>query len=583
MPAKAVPLSVFLSSGSHAAAEEDALPTAPLASSAEGGGKKYVVEWSGDGPLPLPPDVVQANINNRTFTASNKLFAKPPATLEEFKVKIAELILEFFDSNCVMEVVRQLEELQMPRTHGELVRRAILLSLDRSDREREMVAVLISSLHVRRIISSTQVFNAFLALLESAADIILDVPAADGMLAHFLADAALDGCLTPTFILEPPPLSIKLTADQRAVADRILAEAARRLHDGTALAAPSAALSVPLSQVKATIESFIAEYLQVRRARSGAWQGAKRARGASHRHRARAPRAHHCASASTSPARAPRPRATPAQAADLGEVSRRLREGQVHLPLRHEVVKRGVRVAMQRGPQECESISRLISALYGGTLPACEISRGFEALIEEAADLALDVPTADRLLGNFLARAVSDEVVPANFVELALRTKAGGDDAGVAALRRAKALVAISHNSHRMARIWGPRATAASASVDEVKKMFQDIVDEFFTSSDGAEARRALDELSVPAYHHEFCKKLLRRAVEGTRAERELTLTLLVMLSSGEEPTVSTDALAQGFERLTETLSDLSLDAPHAPATLASLRAEAKAKGVVSC
>eukprot|EP00302_Diacronema_sp_CCMP2436_P015422 CAMPEP_0179868094 /NCGR_PEP_ID=MMETSP0982-20121206/18599_1 /TAXON_ID=483367 /ORGANISM="non described non described, Strain CCMP 2436" /LENGTH=542 /DNA_ID=CAMNT_0021757655 /DNA_START=60 /DNA_END=1688 /DNA_ORIENTATION=+ len=541
MPAaKAVPLATFLASSARGGLDND-LPSARAAADEsaraaadeeQAAGTKYVVEWNGNGPLPLPPDVVKANLNNKTFTASNRLHTKPPASVEEFKAKLADLVLEYFDSADVMEVIRQLEELQMPRHHEQLVRRAIMLSLERSDREREMAAVLIASLHVRRIISSTQVFDAFITLLEMSADLQLDCPTADAMLAHFLADAVLDGCLTPTFILEPPPLSLRLSAEQKSAAERILGEAKGRLREGTALAAPTDALQVPLDVVKVAIESLVAEYLQ---------------------------------------------------ASDLGEVSRRLREGQVLLPLRHEVVKRGVRVAMQRGAHECESVSRLISALYGATLPAAEVARGFEALVEEATDLALDMPETPRLLGNFIARAVSDEVLAASFIEHALRTKAHADDAGATALKRAKSLLAIGHSSHRMARIWGPRAMAASAPVEEVKGIFQGIVDEFYMSRDASEARSALAELGVVhSFHHEFAKKLLRRGVEGSTAERQMALGLLAQLTASAEPTVARESVSQGFERLAEVLSDLRLDTPNAEQILGALRADAVAKGIVA-
>jgi len=259
--AHAVPLAQFLGATKG---RDDDLPSASATRDDQPAGTKYIVEWNGDGPLPLPPDVVKANVEKTVFTASNRLHTRPPASLDEFKAKVIDLVREYFDSADVMEVVRQLDELQSPRHHDQLVRRAIVLSLERSDREREMAAVLISSLHVRRIISSAQVFDAFIVLLETAADILLDNPRADGMLAHFLADAVLDGCLTPTFILEPPPLSVRLTQQQVDVAKRVLADAARRLHEGTAMAAPSEAMHVPLKEVKLRIESLIAEYLQAR-------------------------------------------------------------------------------------------------------------------------------------------------------------------------------------------------------------------------------------------------------------------------------------------------------------------------------
>jgi len=101
-------------------------------------------------------------------------------------------------------------------------------------------------------------------------------------------------------------------------------------------------------------------------------------------------------------------------------------------------------------------------------------------------------------------------------------------------------------------------------------------------SKDADEAQRALDELGVPAYHHEFAKKLLRRALEGSAGDREGAIRLLAQLTAGENATVARESVAQGFERLREALDDLRLDTPSAPQLLAELRASARANDVVS-
>lgn len=83
---------------------------------------------------------------------------------------------------------------------------------------------------------------------------------------------------------------------------------------------------------------------------------------------------------------------------------------------------------------------------------------------------------------------------------------------------------------------------------------------------------RALAELGVPHYHHEFAKKLLRRAVEGTAGDRESASGLFEQLTGGCEAIISKESIAQGFDRLLEVLDDLRLDTPNAEQILGSLR-----------
>jgi hypothetical protein len=50
------------------------------------------------------------------------------------------------------------------------------------------------------------------------------------------------------------------------------------------------------------------------------------------------------------------------------------------------------------------------------------MSKGFIQLLKCADDLALDVPDAATLLGDFLARAVVDDVLPPALVRVHVRT-----------------------------------------------------------------------------------------------------------------------------------------------------------------
>ena len=55
-------------------------------------------------------------------------------------------------------------------------------------------------------------------------------------------------------------------------------------------------------------------------------------------------------------------------------------------------------------------VSKYFSAAYGDVLGTDDFAKGFERLFENIEDLELDVPKAKKILANFLARAVVDEV-----------------------------------------------------------------------------------------------------------------------------------------------------------------------------
>ena len=101
-----------------------------------------------------------------------------------------------------------------------------------------------------------------------------------------------------------------------------------------------------------------------------------------------------------------------AQARRHREVERCLREMWVP-EFHYEFVKRTVTMAMDRNARGCEAASYLISFLFGRRmLITDEIGKGFERLFEVIDDLKVDVPNAERILAQFVARAVVDEVLP---------------------------------------------------------------------------------------------------------------------------------------------------------------------------
>ena len=90
-----------------------------------------------------------------------------------------------------MALTRAVKDLHCPFFHYELVKRAVTMSLDKSDRERELASRLISTLYPE-VLPMAQVGKGFERLFELADDLELDNPEAHKMLAQFLGRAVVD-------------------------------------------------------------------------------------------------------------------------------------------------------------------------------------------------------------------------------------------------------------------------------------------------------------------------------------------------------------------------------------------------------
>jgi len=124
-----------------------------------------------------------------------------PRTVGAFKAEGISIIREFFDSSDVGEVGRRLQEFQAPGLMQVFVKQAVVASLDRKDRERELVSQLLTQLHPS-VLSSDQVAAGFTRLLAAADDLVLDCPDVVHLLALFLGRAIVDEVLPPAFLTQ---------------------------------------------------------------------------------------------------------------------------------------------------------------------------------------------------------------------------------------------------------------------------------------------------------------------------------------------------------------------------------------------
>lgn len=135
----------------------------PLYDEAENG--KYIL--SGGGEVLDPTGQYDAN--------TAKAIYGPMLTLPEFKIRLAESVREYFDSADSDEVIRSIEELKCRTYHGEVVKKAISLSLDEGPRERELISRLLTCLHPNPL-SDEDIEAGFDLLLNSLDDLSIDIP-----------------------------------------------------------------------------------------------------------------------------------------------------------------------------------------------------------------------------------------------------------------------------------------------------------------------------------------------------------------------------------------------------------------------
>ncbi|EIE18312.1 MA3-domain-containing protein [Coccomyxa subellipsoidea C-169] len=123
----------------------------------------------------------------------------PTPEAKAFKQGVIGIAREYFLSADTEEVATALSELAKPEMHHIFVKQAILLALDRRDREREMVSVLLAALNPKTV-SEDSIAQGFTDLMLACEDLELDLPDATHYIALFLGRAIVDEVLPPAFL-----------------------------------------------------------------------------------------------------------------------------------------------------------------------------------------------------------------------------------------------------------------------------------------------------------------------------------------------------------------------------------------------
>ena len=132
-----------------------------------------------------------------------KLMESKRESLNDFKKRIVSILREYFVSEDTSDAADSLKRLDCPAFHYEFVKRAVTMSIDRKDREREAVSILLSSMYPSTL-SSVQIGKGFERLFERAEDLELDAPnLAKDVITKFLCRAVTDEILTASFLTDP--------------------------------------------------------------------------------------------------------------------------------------------------------------------------------------------------------------------------------------------------------------------------------------------------------------------------------------------------------------------------------------------
>uniref|UniRef100_A0A8C6L3H4 Programmed cell death 4a n=1 Tax=Nothobranchius furzeri TaxID=105023 RepID=A0A8C6L3H4_NOTFU len=178
---------------------------------------------------------------------------------------------------------------------------------------------------------------------------------------------------------------------------------------------------------------------------------------------------------------------------------------------KYEVTSLAVSLSLEGKASHRELTSRLLSDLSGKMLSQSEMAHAFDKMLKELPDLILDTPEAPQMLGQFIARAIADHVLPMTFLDC-YKGKVDCDHARVA-LDRAAVLLTMKREMVRLDNVWG-----VGGGLRPVKHLIKEmnlLLKEYLISGDISEAEHCLRDLEVPHFHHELVYEVVVMVLES--------------------------------------------------------------------
>ncbi|KAL6461932.1 hypothetical protein MHYP_G00300770 [Metynnis hypsauchen] len=261
---------------------------------------------------------------------------------------------------------------------------------------------------------------------------------------------------------------------------------------------------------------------------------------------------------------------------DANEVAELL--GELNLSsMRSDVPLLAVSLALESKASHRELTSRLLSWLCGRVLTRSDIENAFHKLLRELPDLVLDTPTAPQLVGQFIARAVTDQILTKNYIE-GYKGRVDCEHAR-AALDRAAVLLKMSREAGlRIDNLWG--SGGGQRPVNQLIKEVNLLLQEYVLSGDTVEAERCLRELEVPHFHHEFVYEAIVMVLES-KGDKTLQMILKLLKSLFDSSVITVDQMRRGYERVYMEIVDINIDVPCAYSILEHFVDKSFSTGVI--
>ncbi|KAJ0237395.1 MA3 DOMAIN-CONTAINING TRANSLATION REGULATORY FACTOR 2 [Hirschfeldia incana] len=115
-------------------------------------------------------------------------------TAEDVKGRINDLLKEYVMSGDKKEAFRCIKGLKVPFFHHEIVKRALIMAMERQKAQVKLLDLLKEAVEVG-LINTTQVTKGFSRIIDSVEDLSLDIPEARSVLQSFISKAASEGWL----------------------------------------------------------------------------------------------------------------------------------------------------------------------------------------------------------------------------------------------------------------------------------------------------------------------------------------------------------------------------------------------------
>jgi programmed cell death protein 4 len=116
--------------------------------------------------------------------------------VDAMKEAVDQLLLEYLVSHQVEEAARCVKQLNAPLFHHELVKRLLVIALEKSADDRQHLSTLLQYLMEEDIVSQKQFVKGFDRTFSILSDLVLDTPNAQTLVKEF-ADRAIADCVLP--------------------------------------------------------------------------------------------------------------------------------------------------------------------------------------------------------------------------------------------------------------------------------------------------------------------------------------------------------------------------------------------------